>query len=565
MASRGTSDSAVIPLTIVGVVLIPAVAVWSSLALAHRLSGTPQPQGNPVRVLIETASGQSPWPSEATQWLIGEGIGALIVAAVVGWLWLRPSHRAKRVIDVASTHLPVDRDGLKRYLGEHTAPGLFVGPGVEFGNLLRRGKPTKQQVQMSWEDVGVIFGGTRMGKTQSQVVPAIIAAPGACIVTSNKSDVYTTTSAVRARSGSVWLFDPQQIANLDAPTWWWNPLAGVRDLIDAERLANIWVDVSKPKNASESSYFDPRARALLSALVMAAAVASKPLTAVGEWLKDPADTEPARVLQGAYDAVSTTIDACRALPDKQRTGVYDTALTYVSWLDNPLIARWVVGDHTNRRQFDPSEFVRSTETVFLLSREGVGSAAPLVTAFTATILREAERFAEQSGGRLPKPLLAVLDEAANVCRWKELPDLYSHYGSRSIVCLTVLQSWAQGTEVWGQEGMEKMWGAANALVILGGIKDTRFLQRISALCGEWDAPHKSVSGTPTGGNRSHTVTTRRESILSVGLLGALPAGRAVVLLSGTMPVVVETVPWTKRHIAGEIKAAQEPHREEVAA
>jgi hypothetical protein len=27
-------------------------------------------------------------------------------------------------------------------------------------------------------------------------------------------------------------------------------------------------------------------------------------------------------------------------------------------------------------------------------------------------------------------MLVVLDEAANVCRWKNLPDLYSHYGSR---------------------------------------------------------------------------------------------------------------------------------------
>lgn len=48
--------------------------------------------------------------------------------------------------------------------------------------------------------------------------------------------------------------------------------------------------------------------------------------------------------------------------------------------------------------------------------------------------------ARSSGGRLGTPLLGVLDEAANVCRWRELPNLYSLYGSRGIVLMTILQS-----------------------------------------------------------------------------------------------------------------------------
>nr|WP_258374267.1 TraG/TraD/VirD4 family protein [Curtobacterium sp. MCBD17_032] len=44
------------------------------------------------------------------------------------------------------------------------------------------------------------------------------------------------------------------------------------------------------------------------------------------------------------------------------------------------------------------------------------------------------------------PLLCILDEAANVCRWKDLPDLYSHYGSRGIPIMSIFQSWSQGVE-----------------------------------------------------------------------------------------------------------------------
>nr|WP_240675167.1 TraM recognition domain-containing protein [Cellulomonas endophytica] len=75
----------------------------------------------------------------------------------------------------------------------------------------------------------------------------------------------------------------------------------------------------------------------------------------------------------------------------------------------------------------------------------------LVGALTVAVAEAAEELATRSpGGRLRNPLLGVLDEAANVCRWRELPNLYSHYRSRGIVLMTILQSWSQGLEVWGE-------------------------------------------------------------------------------------------------------------------
>ncbi len=62
----------------------------------------------------------------------------------------------------------------------------------------------------------------------------------------------------------------------------------------------------------------------------------------------------------------------------------------------------------------------------MLSKDGGGSAAPLVAALTDRVLRCAVRTAEDRGGRLDPPLLTVLDEAANVCRIADLPQLYSH-------------------------------------------------------------------------------------------------------------------------------------------
>ena len=128
--------------------------------------------------------------------------------------------------------------------------------------------------------------------------------------------------------------------------------------------------------------------------------------------------------------------------------------------------------------------MQSRDTLYSLSKEGKGTAGPLVTALTAATVEAAEELATtQPGGRLAVPLLGVLDEAANVCCWHGLPDLYSHYGSRGIVLMTILQSWSQGVEVWGRDGMRKLWSAFNIAVYGGGVKEPEFLGEFSRMVG----------------------------------------------------------------------------------
>jgi type IV secretory pathway TraG/TraD family ATPase VirD4 len=147
-----------------------------------------------------------------------------------------------------------------------------------------------------------------------------------------------------------------------------------------------------------------------------------------------------------------------------------------------------------------------------------------VTALTVAVTEAAEQLAKQSpGGRLPVPMVAVLDEAANVCRWRELPNLYSHYGSRGIVMMTILQSWSQGVEVWGRDGMRKLWSAANVKVYGGGVSEVEFLSELSQLIGDYDLRQLSTSYGGKGG-RSTSRSTRRERVLEVSDLGA-PAPR----------------------------------------
>ncbi|WP_425326984.1 type IV secretory system conjugative DNA transfer family protein [Rathayibacter caricis] len=76
--------------------------------------------------------------------------------------------------------------------------------------------------------MGILIAGPRVGKSTSLVIPALTAAPGAVVTTSNKRDVLDPTRDLRAQVGDVWVFDPQKVA-LEEPTWWWNPLTYVTD------------------------------------------------------------------------------------------------------------------------------------------------------------------------------------------------------------------------------------------------------------------------------------------------------------------------------------------------
>ncbi|KZX22562.1 type IV secretory system conjugative DNA transfer family protein [Rathayibacter tanaceti] len=127
----------------------------------------------------------------------------------------------------------------------------------------------------SFEDMMLLIAGPRVGTSTSLVIPAIMAAPGAVVTTSNKRDVLDATRDVRAAKGHVWVFDPQRVAFEDA-TWWWNALSYVTDDTKAAKLATHFASGTPAMNAKTDAYFDGKGQELLSDLLLAAA-AGNPL------------------------------------------------------------------------------------------------------------------------------------------------------------------------------------------------------------------------------------------------------------------------------------------------
>lgn len=160
----------------------------------------------------------------------------------------------------------------------------------------------------------------------------------------------------------------------------------------------------------------------------------------------------------------------------------------------------------------------------------------------------------QRGGRLAVPMVVELDEAANVCRWMELPDMYSHYGSRGIVVGTYLQSYSQGVEVWGRDGMRKLWSAATVRTYGGGVAEPEFLNELASLIGDYERTSLSHSESASGTSKSWSGTS--EQILNARDLGAMPPGRIVVFASGTRPVLPNRAVPTRVDPAGSLRGSR---------
>ncbi|TWP44510.1 hypothetical protein FKR81_41020 [Lentzea tibetensis] len=421
----------------------------------------------------------------------------------------------------------------------------------ETGNLLGDLDPSGPELRSSFEDVELDLMAPRAGKSTGIAIPRVLRARGCVLLTSNKNDVYAVTRAERAKVGRVWTFDPQGIVHAPREMWW-DMLAECQTIEGARRLAGHFM-ASINDDASKQDFWISAAQNTLTALFHAAAKGGASVLDVLAWLADPADRTPVDLLREAdMPALAGQLQGTIRGAVETRDGIYETARQSASCLLDPRISAWVLPD-LDRPQFIPSEHVLGKDTLYLLSKDGGGSAAGVVAGIADATMRAGVIAAERMGGRLDPPMTAVLDEAANVCRISDLPDLYSHFGSRGINVVTLLQSYRQGSRVWGEAGMDALWSAATIKLLGAGLDDADFVDKIARLVGQHDVRTVSVSRSKDGSSR--TYSDRQEQALPADKIRALPKGTALLLATGVRPALIKLRPWYKEPNAGPISAA----------
>jgi hypothetical protein len=552
------------------------LAWWPVVFVAHR-HGEQVPLSPPALV-VALAEHRAAWPGSTVLLLYALELAAAVSLAVLVLRLRRRRGKDRTRADTATRHLsrPAELVGLTP--GQVRASAQRLRPGVDeqdlgqHGVLVAETLLSRTPLRMSWEDIAVIIAGPRVGKTTSNVVPAIVDYRGPVKTSSNKPDTHDATREIRAQLGQVWACDPQglvgsgrsDVHRRERPAFWFDVLADVDSLAVARELVQIMIDTTVDADAKPDAYFHPTGKATLVNYVFAAALAGKTLLDVDAWLGDPQDTEAITILTvHGFSPAAQQLKSLLAKPDRQRDGVLGTAQSWLAVITDPRYAAWVMppdgSDYYRIPRFDPARFVRSpADTLYLLSQEGPASAAFVTTALNAAIDRAAIAYARTlPGRRLATPLLSILDEAANTIRDTTLPDKVSHYGSRGLPTVVVLQSWSQGVQVWGERGMRKLWSAANIKIYLGGVAETEFLKSMSDLLGDRDERYwvRSSSRAGTGSSTSTAEQIRRVPIMSVAELAALPRGRALLFSSGNRPVIGRPLPWMNGPHAEQIRTS----------
>jgi type IV secretory pathway TraG/TraD family ATPase VirD4 len=424
--------------------------------------------------------------------------------------------------------------------------------GVPLGKL----RPSGVEIRASFEEVAVAIMAPRAGKTTGLGVPIVLDAPGAVVATSNKSDLACLTAELRGRDTGepVWIFDPQGIAH-SRQTFFWNPLRGVDRVEPAQRLASQFIIGIRGEKKDGADFWLAAAEDVLTSLFLAAGSTRGDLTLqdVYRWLNRPTDPLPVKLLQQqGHRSRAESLAGAQSGAVETREGIFQTARTAARCLGDPQIMAWVTPpkDRKSLTEFRTEGFAGTRQTLYLLAKENAGGAGPLVAGFCDRIMQDAIRLAEGNAGRLDPPLVACLDEMCNL-PLSDLPALYSHLGSRSIVAIGIAQSWSQIVGVWGENAAWALWGASTVKLLGAGIDEPKFLEGVSQLVGDHDVSMRSLSYSYK--NSGESIQLRKQRIFPPELIRELHKGGALLFTSGAKVAMLDLVPWYKG-----------PRREEIA-
>ncbi|APY87580.1 hypothetical protein DCW30_22060 [Streptomyces alfalfae] len=528
--------------TAAGAGALLAAGAWGGAAAGAALTGDPVAPLSPLTVFDMARDWSSVWPASQTASAIGATVGDLALLVFVVWgvrwalKWFRnPSHLATLADVREMTPKAAARTAVRlRPALKGTKPTDLKA--ADRGVLLGDHMPSGVELRGSDEDTYVAIMAPRAGKSTALAIPVAEEAPAALLMTSNKADVYAATYASRGRAGTCWVLDTQGVAQTERAMWW-DMIAQAETIDGAERLASHFV--GQISSESADPFWSQSAADVLVGYFRAAWHDGGTVRDVLRWLADPNEKAPLSILYQHEAVLAEQVDSSINIAEETQSGIFQNARSAVSALRDERVLAWVTPD-PHRPKFDPEAFALSHDTLYLLSKKG-GPASAVVAALADSVFTAASEAGERHGGRLPDPMRAVLDEAANICKIADLPDLYSHLGSRGITPYTILQSYRQGVKAWGEVGMDALWSAATKKLIGVGVDDAKFAQDVASMVGPHTVLRGSHSKSKDGG--SHSVSEQREQIMEVADIRAMRKGTALLLATGAPVAQISLRPW----------------------
>ena len=482
-------------------------------------------------------------------------VGALVIA---GGLRL-----AKRVED------PKKKDGGARWATSKDLRPLRVRRTG--GGRLALGRAAGSLIATETGHSVLVLGPTQSLKTTGLAIPAILEWDGPVIATSVKTDLVRETLGHRQGRGPVWIYDPTAATGL--PTSGWNPLDSCETWQGALRMAADLVGAAEPEvRGSETEHWQGIAEKFLGPLLHAAAIVGLSMSDVMRWLDTKNQAEPRRILKSgeqraALDAAAATFTR----EERERSGAYSTTEILLKAFSDP-----AVQESASRSEIRPEALtgdrLRREHTLYLCAPpHEQHRLRPLFACLLTRVIAAAYRDAARSpGGRLARPLLIVLDEAANIAPLRDLDSIATTASGHGVQLVSIFQDLAQ-IQARYHHRAGTITNNHRAKILMPGVSDPETLTLFSRLLGDRETPQwsESVGGD---GRRTRTQGSVRRPLATTDALRMARPGEGVLVYGVLPPVRLRLRPWfrdqTLRRLAqtpvASTAARRTPRLEEVA-
>ena len=378
----------------------------------------------------------------------------------------------------------------------------------------------------------LVFGPTGSGKSAGLCVPQILEWDGPVVAISVKNDLVVQTAGHRQRLGHTDVYDPTGTTGLATCTW--SPIARCEDFDRAMRVGQWLVQgQSKAEVNAEWAHWEDAAIRLVSTSLYAGASLRRSITDALSWLDDGSGTKLGLALAAIGNRDPRAMQWYRSVqerPDRERGSCYSTSQKAL----RPYIERSVAASARDP-SFDPRTFLQSqNDTLYLVApqaeQERLGG---IFSSLVMTVMTDAAELAQsRPEGRLPQPLLVVLDECANTAPIRELPHYLSTVRSMEITVVAIFQDLSQCQHRYGDLAGSVV-NNARAVLFLGGSKDRHTLELLRDLAGR-QRQRRYVADS----NGASQVSYEKEELLPVDVGRQLAPGCAILLYEHLAPIAL---------------------------
>jgi len=227
--------------------------------------------------------------------------------------------------------------------------------------------------------------------------------------------------------------------------------------------------------------------------------------------------------------------------ERLKSSVYATVQNIVLGYADPLVA-----EAATSCDIDLAAWLNGPNTIYIIApHHDQARLRPVLTVLLSSAVRAAYDTANQNGGRLKHPLLALLDEAGNVAAPKDLPAWASTARSHGISLVTAWQDLAQIRSIYGDLAPVVL-NNHKAKIFGTGIADPQTLDLATRLVGDHQVKERNQHGSngPAGRSWSEHTTWRR---LAPGdVLRRLQTDEALLIYGNQAPARLRLRPWWRR-------------------